>query len=673
MAQPSMGSLNQRRLLLILAATLTLLGVAWVLWWTSPPVEARRLRIEAWEAVRAGSPQAAALLARLEAVSPAHAALVRAQSLQRLPETPGRRAEIDRLLRMAAADPSLAGRVDRVRDLADVPEPPLSCAVRSVPVQNLRIDPRAVLYAGPAPVLSDAVTARVLGDIRRFRGYAQTDVRAAYSLLAVYESGASLPHSQRAIEDLRRRIFMLERERAQAGRVRSMIRVAEGYANVGRTKAEALGEQQSLARGERWYRRAAEDGNQSAQQCLARFLRLAVATPQAKTEAHRIVAGLAAKGNAAAISQLGRNFYSGDGVARDPRLARTEFERSAAQSVTSQAMLAQMLLRGEGGPVELERGRALLVRAARAGNAQAEQQLGDALWNARFGFAADREAAQRWLQQAASKRNRTAMVQLARIYGDPASPLRNERLAARWALRAIDAGAVFDDLLIITATAYAAGTEVPRDPARSEAILRSLVAKGNASAMLQLGRVYFGRGTADGQQRAIALLQRSAQLGQSTALVDLGRAYASGAGVPVDPVRANYYFQSAALAGNPDGMLEYARSLAVGFGTAENLTAAAQWYLRVAEMGVPQGMINYAYAAARGEGIAQSFAVARQWVERAAATGDAEGLYWLAVYKLEGYGGGTDRAGAIQLLNRAVDKQFSPARVLRTRIEQAAL
>src|SRR3546814_14833300 len=82
------------------------------------------------------------------------------------------------------------------------------------------------------------------------------------------------------------------------------------------------------------------------------------------------------------------------------------------------------------------------------------------------------------------------------------------------------------------------------------------------TAMLRLGQLYFSFQDARAQNAAVGWLRRASQLGQSYAMVELGRAYASGAGVEIDPVKAVYYFRSAAVAGNADGMIEYGRSSA---------------------------------------------------------------------------------------------------------------
>jgi TPR repeat protein len=89
------------------------------------------------------------------------------------------------------------------------------------------------------------------------------------------------------------------------------------------------------------------------------------------------------------------------GVARDLPAARRWLQRAAdAQLADARFMLAQMLVRGEGGPVDLAGARRLLEQAAEQEHAEADLQLAMAYQRGELGLAPDAEQAQHYLMEA---------------------------------------------------------------------------------------------------------------------------------------------------------------------------------------------------------------------------------------------------------------------------------
>ncbi|WP_341644148.1 sel1 repeat family protein [Thauera sp. SDU_THAU2] len=87
--------------------------------------------------------------------------------------------------------------------------------------------------------------------------------------------------------------------------------------------------------------------------------------------------------------------------------------------------------------------------------------------------------------------------------------------------------------------------------------LRQAATGGHAGAMLQLGKLYrSGVGMPQNYEYAEKWIRSAAEAGDSDAMVELGRLYRSGLGVSVDQVQAYVWFNRAAAAMNMDGVYE---------------------------------------------------------------------------------------------------------------------
>jgi len=91
------------------------------------------------------------------------------------------------------------------------------------------------------------------------------------------------------------------------------------------------------------------------------------------------------------------SYALGDGVKKNELRARKWYALAAkAGDLSSDFDLAMMLLYGEGGPVELERGKAVLEEAANRGEPQAQKVLAYAYQEPLFGYPVDYERAEYW-------------------------------------------------------------------------------------------------------------------------------------------------------------------------------------------------------------------------------------------------------------------------------------
>lgn len=94
---------------------------------------------------------------------------------------------------------------------------------------------------------------------------------------------------------------------------------------------------------------------------------------------------------------IAASYALGDGVKKNERRARKWYARAAkAGDLYSSYELAMMLLYGEGGPVDLEKGRSLLEDTAKNGEPNAQKVLAYVYKDSSFGFSIDHERAEYW-------------------------------------------------------------------------------------------------------------------------------------------------------------------------------------------------------------------------------------------------------------------------------------
>jgi hypothetical protein len=98
-------------------------------------------------------------------------------------------------------------------------------------------------------------------------------------------------------------------------------------------------------------------------------------------------------------------------------------------------------------------------------------------------------------------------------------------------------------------------------------------------------------------QRAIALFEEAAGLGDVDAKLNLAYVFAAGDGGPPDPKKALAWYFSAAKQGTTGAQLEVGERLRLGIGARRNLGAARRWYALAAVGGDPNASLALALVA----------------------------------------------------------------------------
>jgi uncharacterized protein len=170
----------------------------------------------------------------------------------------------------------------------------------------------------------------------------------------------------------------------------------------------------------------------------------------------------------------------------------------------------------------------------------------------------------------------------------------------------------------------------------------------NASrrAMYQLGRAY----AADRQIReAIGAWRKAADKGSSSAMVELGVLYATGAGADKDDDQARKLFERAAAAGNPRGVTNLA---ALSGGVSADPARARELLTKSAETNA-EAQYQLGLMMADGTGGPQDDSGARRLFEKAAAQNHPGALERMGAFTQEGRGGPKDASAAKAYYERA--------------------
>jgi TPR repeat protein len=166
-------------------------------------------------------------------------------------------------------------------------------------------------------------------------------------------------------------------------------------------------------------------------------------------------------------------------------------------------------------------------------------------------------------------------------------------------------------------------------------------------ALYQLGRAYAANRQAP---EAIAAWRKAADKGSTSAMVELGVLYGTGAGVARDEDQARKLFERAAQAGNPRGVSNLA---ALGGGGASSDPARARELLARAAETNAEAQYQLGLMLADGTGGAKDDIGARNLFEKAAAQNHAGALERMGAFAQEGRGGPKDSDAAKSYYQRA--------------------
>lgn len=179
---------------------------------------------------------------------------------------------------------------------------------------------------------------------------------------------------------------------------------------------------------------------------------------------------------------------------------------------------------------------------------------------------------------------------------------------------------------VALAELYRVGKEVPKDSELAKKLLMGVLATGpSGSAYVALGHLYREKSGSDYDPQAAADAYRSAiDLGNTEAMITLGRMLASGDEIPADFEGARVLFENAIAAGaERDGWADLGALYRDADPPHRDLSKAADALQRASDLGDAWSMISLARMFAAGDGVVKDFDRANKLFEQAIAAGAA--------------------------------------------------
>ena len=162
--------------------------------------------------------------------------------------------------------------------------------------------------------------------------------------------------------------------------------------------------------------------------------------------------------------------------------------------------------------------------------------------------------------------------------------------------------------------------------------------ENDVRSIRNLGIMYAsGIGVNKDTNKAITLLKKASNGGDSYAGYSLGNIYSQGDGVEKDFKEAAIWFEKAANAGDVKSSYNLGYLYTYGDGVKKDSKKAFFWYEKAATLGYIDAQINIAYLYISGQGVKKDMVKAAFWAKKVKDTGDERvNQMWLQ-FKLEKY------------------------------------
>ena len=484
--------------------------------------------------------------------------------------------------------------------------------------------------------------------------------------------------------------------------------IAEAQFNLALCYSQGKGVEESQSEAARWYRAAAEQGDQKAAEALARLrkkeaaeafnLGLACHEKGDYVQATQQFRTAAELGLTTAQCRLALCYFEGEGVEQDLDMAILWVERASKQGLESAAELLKLLKAAKEHPFDL--GVACLkqedfVQAARLFRIAAKQGDAKAQFNLALcyqqglGVEQNDSEAFHWYHEAAEQGIADAQFCLALCYAQGIGEEKNLSEAVRWFRAAAEQGIA--DAQFNLALCYSQGKGVEENQSEAVRWFRAAAEQGYVGAQFNLALCYAqGEGVEKDLDMAITWAERAheqdyedakellfilklqrekekphfliaAERGDANAQFALALRYADGDGVEQDQSKAVHWYQKAAEQGHAKAQFNLAVRYENGNGIERDQTKAVRWYLKAAQQGHSGAQFNLALCYRDGDGVQEDQWKASHWFHMAAEQGDAVAQFNLAVRYEEGRGIHQDQSKAIRWYRTAAYQGYANA------------
>jgi TPR repeat protein len=345
-------------------------------------------------------------------------------------------------------------------------------------------------------------------------------------------------------------------------------------------------------------KRAAEQGEPSAQYYLGRLYQEGKTLGKDQAEAERWIASAAAQGLAEAQNRMGSMYENGVGVAKDERRG-LEYYQKAARTGLAKAQFNLALIYEAGRVVSKDQAEALkLYRlAAEQGQARAQNSIGNCYLTG-AGVPKDFKEAVRWFRQSAEQGEALGEANLGYMYDHGLGVPKDRHQAELWVGKAAEqklAAAQYLMGLMATKQTELLGDSIMGNYPVAAEWFEKASAQNHIKAMVRLGDLYYYGKLGHDHRQAAKWFLRAAEKGDDEAIMHLGDLYsANHVDLPKDVTESVRWYRAAAEKGNPEGQYRLACLLIDGDGIAPQIPEAERWLRKAIESGYLEAAIKLA-------------------------------------------------------------------------------
>jgi hypothetical protein len=351
-----------------------------------------------------------------------------------------------------------------------------------------------------------------------------------------------------------------------------------------------------------------------------------------------------------AMVLIARAYHEGLGISRNASKARSWYERAIGLgSAEAQYEYGNILADQRDKPKAVARGAELLENAGRLlDHPNAWAKLGQIHLEKAFPGAIPSKGVN-FLRRAHDAKVTYATALLGRAYLEGTGTKPDPRKAETLLRQAMDqghAGALMD-----LARAYLDGSVLPHRPLEAKKLLESAVRKKLDGAERLLGGALLSGKIPGDPLRGIRIVTAFAQNGDTSAMMELGRAQRDGVTIPRNVDSARMWFRKAIDAGAPDAKEALGAMLfAIGTQGPPILSHLEE----AAALGHAGAMSVLGTIHLKGDGVDPNPVVGAMWLQRAAAQGNLNAAATLGMAYINGaYGLDREPETGRQFLQRA--------------------
>ncbi|MBQ7056880.1 MAG: sel1 repeat family protein, partial [Bacteroidaceae bacterium] len=299
----------------------------------------------------------------------------------------------------------------------------------------------------------------------------------------------------------------------------------------------------------------------------------------------------AEKGDALAMTQLGKLYLQGERIKPDTAKAYAYFQNAARQGLPEAAYYqAKCLENGYGIVVDEERAVRLyetafewIVQQADSGNLECQLFL-VRRYAEGIGTERDMLKAAVWMAKAAEAGSPEAQYALSHCYNSGEGVNKDDQLAARWCLTAAENGLA--EAQYETAQRFFRGEGLNKSESKAVSWLTKAAAQNYGLAQYALAQCYEeGTGVKRQAEKAKLLYEQAAQNGVNEAVLKTAQTYATKGD---EAAKAVEWLRQAAAQGDDAAMCELAKRYMKGDGGEKDVAKAAELYRKAAQKGNPE-------------------------------------------------------------------------------------